>query len=266
MTLKHVRNYVLVVGVITIVLVISNLFTNAASTNNAAVILELTTLQEVVFAVDQMEEAQGEERIAIGQFQLSGDAELLTRIDDARATYDKHWAVIVEYRSDEKADLVTSIAEARGTYKSMLDEVVSAYVSNPTNNDSSAKLATAITYYLQTLDPIFQSFAEPEIESFAERVEVERLNAETLTRNSQITAVIGLGVSLAGVGMAFAYVLGTQRIVNSITEIIDAANAISRGDLDVPIDVDRPGEIGELAKAIERMRTSLKAAIERLRR
>jgi HAMP domain-containing protein len=36
--------------------------------------------------------------------------------------------------------------------------------------------------------------------------------------------------------------------------------------MDVPIDVDQTGEIGELAKAIERMRTSLKAAIERLRR
>jgi len=266
MTLKHVRNYVLIVGVITVVLVISNLFTNATSTNNAAVILELTTLQEVVFAVDQMEEAQGDERIAIGQYQLSGDEELLTRIDDARATYDKYWGVIVENRGVDKADLVASIAEARETYKSMLDGVISAYDANPNNNDSSAKLANAITFYLQSVDPIFQSFAEPEIETFAERAEVERLKAETLTRNSRITAVIGLVVSLAGVGMAFAYVFGTQRIVRSITEIIDAANAISRGDLDVPIDVDRPGEIGELAKAIERMRTSLKAAIERLRR
>ena len=52
----------------------------------------------------------------------------------------------------------------------------------------------------------------------------------------------------------------------SITRIIDAANSMSRGDLDVPIDADQPGEIGELAKAIERMRTKLKAAIERLRR
>ncbi len=40
---------------------------------------------------------------------------------------------------------------------------------------------------------------------------------------------------------------------------------ISRGDLDIPIEINQAGEIGELAKAIDRMRTSLKAAIERLR-
>jgi HAMP domain-containing protein len=51
-----------------------------------------------------------------------------------------------------------------------------------------------------------------------------------------------------------------------MTNIIDAANAISRGDLDVSIDIEQGGEIGELANSIDRMRTSLKAAIERLRR
>jgi HAMP domain-containing protein len=36
--------------------------------------------------------------------------------------------------------------------------------------------------------------------------------------------------------------------------------------MDVMIDVEQGGEIGELARAIDRMRTSLRAAIERLRR
>jgi HAMP domain-containing protein len=66
--------------------------------------------------------------------------------------------------------------------------------------------------------------------------------------------------------MTFIYAFGMTRIVRSILEIIDTANSISRGDLDIPIDTEKPGEIGELAEAIERMRTSLKAAIERLRR
>ena len=55
-------------------------------------------------------------------------------------------------------------------------------------------------------------------------------------------------------------------MINSINDIVNAANAISRGDMDVQIDVDQIGEIGDLAQAIDRMRTSLRAAIERLRR
>jgi HAMP domain-containing protein len=71
---------------------------------------------------------------------------------------------------------------------------------------------------------------------------------------------------LAVVVQVAAAVIFSRRMITSIQGIVDAANSISRGDMDVLIDVDQTGEIGELAKAIDRMRTSLKAAIERLRR
>jgi HAMP domain-containing protein len=73
---------------------------------------------------------------------------------------------------------------------------------------------------------------------------------------------VGVSVIVAVTGVMIL----SRRVIQSITQIVDAANAISRGDLDVPIDVEQGGEMGELAKAIDRMRTSLKAAIERLRR
>jgi len=266
MTLKNVRNFIFVIAIITLLMVVANMFTSNTLSNAVQAVLDLTTLQEVVFAVDQMNVALEEERIAVGQFQLSGDEELLTRMYAARDTYDEHWGVIMANRRDEQIDLLTTIADNRETYQFMLDEVISSYQSNPSNNDSASKLSTAITYFLQVLDPSISSFAEPEIENFASRVEVEKVIATNLQARETVTAIVGLALSLAGVVMSFVYVIGTQRIVASITKIIDAANSISRGDLDVPIDVDQPGEIGELASAIERMRTSLKAAIERLRR
>jgi HAMP domain-containing protein len=45
-----------------------------------------------------------------------------------------------------------------------------------------------------------------------------------------------------------------------------AAESISRGDLDSPIIAETGDEMEDLARSIERMRVSLKAAIERLRR
>lgn len=266
MTLKNVRNFIFIIAIITLFMVVSNLFTTNTLSNAVQAVLDLTTLQEVVFAVDQMNVALEEERIAVGQFQLSGDEELLTRMYVARDAYDEHWSVIMANRRDEQTELLSTIAANRETYLSLLDDVVSSYQSNPSNNDSASKLSVAITYFLQVLDPSISSFAEPEIENFASRVEVEKVVATNLQARETITSIVGLIISLAGVIMAFVYVLGTQRIVASITKIINAANSISRGDLDVAINVDQPGEIGELAKAIERMRTSLKAAIERLRR
>ena len=50
-----------------------------------------------------------------------------------------------------------------------------------------------------------------------------------------------------------------------IAELSEAANKISRGNFNVEIDVNRKDEIGVVANSIERMKTSLSMAIERLR-
>jgi methyl-accepting chemotaxis protein len=78
-------------------------------------------------------------------------------------------------------------------------------------------------------------------------------------------------VAAAAGGLAFvAAVLSAYYISRGITRaarhLAAAAESISRGDLDVPIEVRTGDEMQDLADSIERMRASLKAAIERLRR
>jgi len=55
-------------------------------------------------------------------------------------------------------------------------------------------------------------------------------------------------------------------VVQPIERLVLAADAISMGDLDQPVTVERNDEIGDLAQALERMRLSLEAAMERLRK
>jgi HAMP domain-containing protein len=55
-------------------------------------------------------------------------------------------------------------------------------------------------------------------------------------------------------------------VIKPIIELVTAADTMSRGQLDVPIVARTDDEIGELARSIERMRASLKAAITRLSR
>jgi HAMP domain-containing protein len=55
------------------------------------------------------------------------------------------------------------------------------------------------------------------------------------------------------------------RINRPIFRLVSAAQAISRGDLDIPSpNVADPGEFGELSRALERLRSSMKAALIRL--
>lgn len=55
-------------------------------------------------------------------------------------------------------------------------------------------------------------------------------------------------------------------MIRPILYLSEVADKISMGELDTPIQIEAKGEVGALAESIERMQTSVKAAIERLQR
>lgn len=57
-----------------------------------------------------------------------------------------------------------------------------------------------------------------------------------------------------------------RSVVHPIRYLSEVANKISMGELDTPIQIKQRGEVGALAESIERMQTSVKAAIERLQK
>lgn len=58
----------------------------------------------------------------------------------------------------------------------------------------------------------------------------------------------------------------SSSVVRPIRQLSEVADRISMGDLDATIDVKGKGEVASLAKSIERMRASVKIAIERLQK
>jgi methyl-accepting chemotaxis protein len=71
-----------------------------------------------------------------------------------------------------------------------------------------------------------------------------------------VTIVLGIIVSL--------YL--SNKLTKQLLYLTDSADKISMGDLESIVRIDSSDEIGELANAIERLRESLKAAIDRLKR
>jgi HAMP domain-containing protein len=57
-----------------------------------------------------------------------------------------------------------------------------------------------------------------------------------------------------------------RSVIQPIRYLSEVADKISMGELDTPIQVKGKGEVGALAESIERMQTSVKAAIERLQK
>lgn len=64
---------------------------------------------------------------------------------------------------------------------------------------------------------------------------------------------------------SIAVILLARTFTRPIVQLTQAADRISLGELDVPIQIDRKDEIGELAEAIRRMQASIQVAMERLR-
>ncbi|GHG07586.1 HAMP domain-containing protein [Deinococcus piscis] len=57
-----------------------------------------------------------------------------------------------------------------------------------------------------------------------------------------------------------------QALLSPVQRLVRAADAISSGDLSQPVRAEANDELGDLAQALERMRLSLSAAMDRLRR
>jgi len=58
----------------------------------------------------------------------------------------------------------------------------------------------------------------------------------------------------------------SRSVIRPIRYLSDVADRISMGDLNTPIRIKAGGEVGLLAESVERMQTSVKAAIERLQK
>ncbi len=76
-------------------------------------------------------------------------------------------------------------------------------------------------------------------------------------------APIAGSILVALLGVAAMFVFRVRRLSRPYRELIEPAEKISRGEFAVTLDLKRADEIGELARAFDRMRSSLSAAMRR---
>lgn len=95
-------------------------------------------------------------------------------------------------------------------------------------------------------------------------VGVPNTQASSALRTALLLVLLAalLGLALGGWLASRA----ARQITRPIERLVKAADAISMGDLSRPVHADQNDEIGDLSQALERMRQSLEAAMERLRR
>lgn len=74
--------------------------------------------------------------------------------------------------------------------------------------------------------------------------------------------IVGL-MTILFLAAVILFLFLARAIIRPIRRLTDMASKMSTGDLETPLEIDSQDEIGELACSLERMRTSLKAAMAR---
>lgn len=201
--------------------------------------------------------------------------------------------VVVE--SDKQGSIVNEIKET--VYRDMRDEasVIIAATKDGTNTIVSTNLVGSAQGGVATATPVTDAggtFEKPSfntqdfagagryvtsfvpIEGIATKEGAKTIGKigvaikedwfTAIVRKVQLTILI---VTLVALILAIVgAVIGAQKLTRPIVELTEAANRISLGELDAPIAVQADDEIGTLAESLDRMRISLKQAIERLRK
>ncbi len=117
-------------------------------------------------------------------------------------------------------------------------------------------LVVAATTYID-------EFSKPE-KAIEERIKpIERKYLQEYEMKIQIFYLVILIALLIAIGVISYY---SRSVIRPILYLAEVADKISMGELDTPIRVKAKGEVRVLAESIERMQTSVKAAIERLQR
>jgi nitrogen fixation/metabolism regulation signal transduction histidine kinase len=220
---------------------------------------------------------------------LAHESDEVRRITDIRVSIAKAGAALERAMA---AGEEGEIATAR-LLQSELQDNVTAYLESKGTDSSEDEMLQELEFAQQWLDEMFESYLNvatlgagldlrllsryedsavapylsvlTEIESEATDRMVGALEEIQRAQSSLLLIMIGFTVIAALVGAGLAVGI-TRSVTVPVGQLVKVADQISTGDLDAAVEVHSRDEIGELADSMERMRVSLKAAIERLRK
>jgi methyl-accepting chemotaxis protein len=163
-------------------------------------------------------------------------------------------------RASDIQTILEALQSQQASSGRLMDEALTAYQTNPAD-------AAAIAAKVQAAEGVVASQL-----SVANQVQTSHgafIDEQLALDERQAATLLGVNMGLGLVAIIASGWLAVRisgGIVRSITSLRNAADGMSRGELDTPIELHTGDEMEDMAGSIERMRASLKAAMDRLRR
>jgi signal transduction histidine kinase len=205
-----------------------------------------------VIACQDMKEAL--ERIDSGVlFTLAG------RADDGRGLIEEYSG---KFRSALDVELGNITLPGEGQRAERIKELFARYSESVgAVTDASLPLEARQTVYFNTLLPLFRETKDL-AQEILEMNQANMTDANNLARQRAATAhrhVLLAIILCAAVAVPFSF-LAHRWILKPVYRLIDSANEIRRGNLDVVVAIDSRDEIGQLSEAFNAMTESLRQA------
>lgn len=168
---------------------------------------------------------------------------------------------ITEMRAMDLEGKESALEHVVERWEELCDELSAILaIANPVGNeDAAARLhrAEGIAGWVHGQSYTFVSISQ-------QRLLRTREEASVTVRNTLLLLVVVTVLALAA-GLAVGLTV-SRSITNAVTTLTQAAERISMGELDAAVALESKDELGDLAQSFERMRISLKTAMDRLQR
>jgi methyl-accepting chemotaxis protein len=80
----------------------------------------------------------------------------------------------------------------------------------------------------------------------------------------RVTAAIAAMTLIVLFGITGSFLLLSRSLIRPLTELVDQSSRLSNGEFEVALELQRVDEFGDIARSLERLRSSLRAVITRL--
>jgi CHASE3 domain sensor protein len=225
------------------------------------VIQQILEEQSGIGLVSQVREYTFHESVLVDHYLMFGEKDELTAAQNVHKEQMDTFMRLEEHMAEHGGTAAAQkLKSAYDVFHGYLNDAIKSYQTNSKDTATAfAKLETAHVYMEETLDPLAAKMNDDE------QARVLALNKSQLDKvNSRRVAVFIIFVIAFALSIIPAHLI-SNGIARSAQQISTAAAAISRGNLDTVIDIKTGDEMQTVAESVERMRTSLKSAIERLR-
>ncbi len=185
------------------------------------------------------------------------DAEIEAGLADYRA-------ILVKYEASQVEEELALIAEMESKLEAF-GKIRDAFVNGPgmaTDNwmEGYSVLTNEVSTYREAVDESINASIDYNNAYILEQVE---------TMDRQVRTIEVIMIAAVAIGVVLAVLIGisiARSLSRRIRVVVEATEKLSKGDLDVHIDVDSKDEIGVLAESSRRMSDTLKAIISDLSR